>query len=126
MNIILKRMPCKNEGQFGEFTDEDGVHLCFTAEHQYSGEVKIPEGTYTCSRRFSHKFKREVFMVDGVEGHTNIEIHYGNDPQVDSDGCILVGLGFNGFMVLRSREAFQDFMDLQKNVNQFTLNVVGS
>ena len=125
MDLILKRMPCKPEGQFGEFLDVDGVHLCFTGEHQYSGETKIPVGTFKCVRKYSPKFKREVFMLTGVEGHDHLEIHYGNDPQVDSDGCILIGLEFNGHMILKSRDAFQDFMDLQRNVDEFTLTVQG-
>lgn len=51
----------------------------------------IPPGRYKVTIYASPHFGREVPLLQGIPGRSEIEIHYGNYP-TDSRGCILVGL----------------------------------
>lgn len=56
----------------------------------------IPEGTYDVTKIYSPT-KGKCFQVHNVEGRTSILIHKGNyatGKKVDTEGCILVGNGF--------------------------------
>ena len=131
--INLVRKNIDGSGCFSEMTDVDGVFLYFAGEHAYEQEdrsflPKIPNGKWQFVRYFSPHHGYEVFMCNSIPGHDFIEIHIGNYPQIDSDGCIILGkgLGFttNGSRIIQqSKLAFQEFMGLQKDVNSFILNV---
>ena len=130
MNLVRKNVD--GAGCFSELTDVDGVFLFFAGEHAYEENgvfaPKIPNGRWEFTRYFSPHHGYEVFMCNTIPGHSFIEIHVGNYPQIDSDGCILLGkgLGFttNGSrMIQQSKPAFQEFMTLQKDVNSFILTV---
>ena len=131
MNLTLNRNRYDKTGIYGKMYDESGTFLYYTLEHAYeqeSGgyEPKVPEGVYTCQRGM-HQLANmtapfQTFEVTNVPGHTNILIHPGN-YDADSEGCILLGTGEGVNMVTNSRAAFGAFMDLEQNVDTFTLTV---
>lgn len=135
MDLKLINTEFEFDGIFGKIVDDKGDFLFCTLQHAFptdSGTYlpKIPPGTYTCVRgehRLEHMNHTFItFEITGVTGHTNILFHIGNYNK-DSDGCILLGLdivGSNGAkMVISSSVAFNEFMELQKNVDKFNLTV---
>jgi hypothetical protein len=135
MNLTLKRTDYREDGCFGNIFDESGKQIGVTLEHAFdaghgigSYAPKIPPGTYKCVRgqhRLDHSTSPfETFEVTGVQGHSGILFHVGNYNK-DSDGCILVGHGYGGDprMIYQSKMTFDSFMNLQHNVNEFTLTV---
>ena len=136
MNCTLKRLQYRADGVFGDLRADDGSLIAQTLEHAYPClppddklfSPKIPKGEYTCRRRLSPHFKRDVFEVLCVPECTYIEIHWGNFDN-DSEGCILLGLHLGkatdgAQMLTYSRQAFDRFMALQAGVNEFTLTVI--
>lgn len=67
----------------------------------------------------------ESFEVQNVPGRTDILFHTGNDAD-DSEGCILVGLGFGEFnrSITHSVLGFRRFKRFLANVREFTLDIV--
>lgn len=138
MDAILKRAIFSELGIFGTLTlgEDTDAKIFRTLEHAYeiSESIwmpKIPVGTYVCKRGM-HQLEGmtapfETFEILNVPGHTNILIHVGNYNK-DSEGCVLIGLaavlaGGNP-MITQSREAFNEFMEMQIGVDEFTLAVV--
>lgn len=78
-----------------------GVKVCDTLENR---ATLIPCGEYTLSVSKSPKFKRDLALVfnDQVTATRGIRIHAGNSAK-DSRGCILVGSGRCGEMLLDSK-----------------------
>jgi len=138
MDVKLVRLDYFPDGIFGELQDTSGNKLAVTLEHAYdSGQgngsylPKIPKGTYKCVRG-DHKLHStpqpfKTFEITNVPGHTGVLFHWGNFNE-DSDGCILLGTDETHqgkiHMITHSKAAFQRFMDLQKNVDTFTLTVL--
>ena len=105
-------------------TGGDGYQFV-TLEHAFDDlTTSVPVGVYTCRRYHSPKFGYDVFVLDGVPGHTFIEIHIGNYNK-DSHGCILLGMHDAGYMIDHSREAFNSFMAVQAGLDTFELEVRG-
>lgn len=129
MDLKLKREKHQEDGIFGILVDKRGKVLAYTLEHSYDLKPKLPNGTFKCVRGM-HCLKGgkpfETFEITGVEGHTGILFHTGNWNK-DSSGCVLLGDAIResrqGEMITNSKVTFADFMDLQKNVNEFTLIV---
>lgn len=130
MNLILTRTDYLPEGIFGTLEDDQALFFMYTLEHSYlDGEVynpKIPKGTYTCVRG-KHQLEHmtepfETFEITGVPNHDHILFHVGNYNK-DSQGCVLLGLDLSGDEVIDSRKAFEIFMECQRGVNEFTLEV---
>ena len=123
MNIRQRRFSKTQQGIFGNYFDEQNNIICSTGEHSYDCVPKLPDGTYTCKRRFSPHFGYDVFQITNVPGHDWIEIHLGNDCQIDSDGCTILGTHIEGSIIMESKIAFDAFMKLQDGVDEFTLTV---
>lgn len=132
MNFSIKRTQYGLYGVFGELKSEDGKTNLYTLEHGYKiGNdwfPKVAAGTYTCKRYDSPDHGYEVFVLEGVPPFqgapvTFIEIHIGNHTS-DSEGCILVGCSRGAGIILDSRIAFENFMEVQKDVDSFTLTIV--
>jgi len=97
----------------------------------------IPTGTYRCVRSYFHRGGYETFEVLHVPNRSEIKFHVGNTEE-DTEGCPLLGSNFgvlavqdedsgltvNKIGVVRSRPAFQRFMDSLEGINEFTLHVV--
>lgn len=138
MDLTMKRTELSADGIFGEILDDQNSLLFYSLEHAYDSglgngtfEPKIPPGIYTCSRGRhqlpSMSFPFETFEVTGVPGHINILFHVGNYNN-DSSGCILLGSGrslySNPPCITKSKIAFDKFLVLQNNVNEFKLTVL--
>lgn len=127
MTVTLTRDYIGVDGAFG-ILSKDNIQIACTAEHAFTDSssniyTKIPNGTFTCVRRLSPHFGYDVFELVNVPGHDFIEIHIGNDPQVDSDGCVLLGQSRIGNMVTLSRMTFEKFMGIMSGVDSFQLVV---
>lgn len=141
MNLILTHISKDHDGVFGILTDEVGQEIAMCLEHAYdaglgngSYTAKLNPGVYKCVRG-THKLHDgipfETFEIEGVTGHDNILFHVGN-YNTDSEGCVLLGRRIvanpdkpTENMITSSRNTFLKFMDLQRNVNEFTLTVKG-
>lgn len=134
MNVTLIRKDELADGYFGELHQDNGNFLFTTLEHAYPNPdgslyAKISPGTYMCVRFESPHLGYEVFMLENVPGHDHILIHIGNYNE-NSDGCIMLGIGL-GFkmgqktpcMITNSEKAFKAFMEMQKDVQSFTITV---
>ena len=132
MTLQLIRKELGEDGIFSDLLDESGNVIARCAEHAYDGKPKVYDGEFTCVRGMhqlhgmDHQF--ETFEITGVEGHTGTLFHGGNWPQIDSDGCILLGSSEadspKGKMVTNSIETFAKFMELVKGLDSFTLRVI--
>lgn len=127
MKLILKRHTFKQEGIFGFLLNDQNNILFHTLEHAYVQNdgtflPKISVGNYTC-KRGTYPKNGETFEVTNVPGHSFILIHIGNYNK-DSDGCILIGLDQKDDMIVSSRKAFAQFMQLMDGLNKFELEVV--
>lgn len=128
--LYLTRVDQVSKGIFGTLYSLDGKFLVYTAEHAYKNaedyyRPKLPYGTYTIKRRFSPHFGYGLFIIMDVPNCSFIEIHKGNDPQIDSKGCILLGLlrtPDNG-PLRESRVAFNKFMEYMEGSDEATLVV---
>jgi len=85
----------------------------------------IPVGSYTCKRIHSPKFGN-VFEVMNVPGRTHILIHAANIAD-ELHGCIALGLDvgvvYNKWAVVNSKDALKQFMDFFKDVDSFELEI---
>ena len=133
MHLKLIRSDSGPQGIFGTLSsDEEGsVWVAATAEHAYpdcgSFSPKLPPGKYVCKRGMHqlHDMNSpfETFEITGVPFHKDILFHFGNYPQIDSDGCVLLGQSRLQDMVTYSRHAFNSFMTLQKGIDTFNLTI---
>lgn len=140
MNCTLIRHSYSAKGIFGNLFDENKNIIAVTGEHAYlqpykftdennnivnmaSFFAKIPTGTYNCIRRLSPKFDYDLFMLENVPGADFIEIHKGNDPQVDSEGCIILGRSLVEDALVESKYAFARFMAIQNAIKSFSLEI---
>lgn len=139
MNLKLVRTDAAHDGIFSLLKKEDGEVIAVCLEHPYesgagdgSYTAKLKPGVYKCVRG-QHKLHGmtdsfTTFEITGVIGHTNILLHFGNYA-ADSEGCVLLGRrivpipGETDRMITSSRNTFNKFMDLQRDVDQFTLIV---
>lgn len=105
----------------GVLLDDDGKIFFTTFE-----DKPIPAGTYMCRLMTAADNPRHgvSWEVRGVPGRTDILFHAGNDAS-DSEGCILVGFGFNGRAITFSAEAYQRFRKFLAARTLFTLEVIG-
>jgi len=136
MDMTLSRFAVGPNGSFGYIKNCDGAQVCMCAEHAYlqdEGDLwlpKVPPGRYLCQRGIhvlTGGLPFETFQVTAVPGHTGILFHKGNLPEIDSQGCILLGSALGSLegqsAVLGSADAFAVFMGLQAGVNEFWLTV---
>jgi hypothetical protein len=136
MNLKLNRTETSDQGTFGELLDETGKVIAYTAEHAYlqddgSYAPKAPVGIYTCQKgqhqlaSMSQPFT--TYQIMNVPGHSNILLHMGNWPQIDSDGCCLLGEAIvpssKGKMVTNSRAVFAEFITLEGGIDSFQLEI---
>lgn len=132
MNFTLTRNEAHLYGVFGTMVSDDGLHTFATLEHAYkdgSGfSPKVAAGIYTCERHSPNRLKYETFTLLNVPPFQNapvsgILIHKGN-YNGDSIGCILIGKSKGSCMIEDSRTAFEEFMELQKDLDTFTLTII--
>jgi hypothetical protein len=92
--VRLDRFLRCTHGNFGIMSRN--TFSSFTMEDDWDGNKPkvscIPAGTYELHRKFSERFKCELFEVVGVPGRSAIEIHPGNTEE-NVEGCITPGVG---------------------------------
>lgn len=120
--LTLTRRIFTETATTGEWTKPDGSRLCYVVEDKYRGQdlsggrkvpgkTCIPCGRYRLLYTFSPKFKRNMWLVDGVPFFQGIRVHTGNDADA-SEGCLIVGrqLRVNGVgesvLALKDVEAY--------------------
>lgn len=98
MRLILQRVSSGQAGTFGVILQEE-IPLCTTCEDPWNSNKPniscIPAGTYSCVKHTGRKFSNVWVLLD-VPGRSGILIHNGNNID-HTEGCILVGQGFNLF-----------------------------
>ena len=114
-----------NDGvALGVIRDDTGRLFLTTFE-----DKPIPAGTYEVRRMPPEANPKhgECFEVQKVPGRTDILFHSGNDEN-DSEGCILVGMGFRSLRGQRrgitgSLLAYARFMQFLSATDTFTLTI---
>lgn len=137
MNLTLTRNEFRDDGIFSTLTDEAGNKVASTLERAYDDITpgkwlpKLYNGTFKCvrgqHRLASMRVPFTTFEITGVEGHTNVLLHIGNFSN-DSEGCVLLGEDIAKTapqMIVRSKFAFEKFMQLQDGITEFQLVVIG-
>lgn len=111
MKFLVQRKTPDATATMGEMF-ADGIHLCFTLEPK----VPIEAGTYELTIYPSPHFNRLMPLVNGVPGHTGVEIHWGNWA-TNTEDCTLVGSVVGQDFVGHSVEEFDDiFLKIQASV----------
>lgn len=84
----------------------------------------IPAGTYRVKLMpaAANPKHGESWEVQNVPGRTDILFHVGNDAD-DSEGCILVGFGFQGRAITFSADGYNRFRRYLGGIKIFTLTI---
>jgi hypothetical protein len=107
MKLTLERVKLGDDFTVGKLS-VDGKFVCYTLEDKVReqdkvpveqwkvyGKTAIPKGTYSVSITMSARFKTKLPLLDSVPGFAGVRIHTGNSSK-DTEGCILVGAGWDG------------------------------
>jgi len=100
MTVRLQRLESSDEGTFGVI--KINKLILFTGElprrENRSNISCIPAGIYKCRWTYSNRFKRKMFLVDGVPDRAGIRIHAANlmgdvtlGYKAQLNGCIALG-----------------------------------
>lgn len=89
-------------------------------EGKVYGETAIPTGTYKVAVNMSNKFKKLLPLLINVQGYEGVRIHSGN-TEIDSLGCLIVGLKTDGKKVLDSRLALDELMKRLKTFDEIEI-----
>ena len=102
MKVVISRKYTDNEtmGSLFVLLGYDLLFSCKTMELSNKGNQHniscIPPGTYH-TIKYNSPNKGMVFLLENVPGRSGIEVHAGNyatGKKIDTQGCILVGSGF--------------------------------
>mgnify|MGYP001378564073 CR=1 FL=1 len=136
MNIVISRKYNTDEtlGSLFVLLGYDLLFSCKTIELPYKGNQHniscIPTGTYH-TIKYNSPNKGWVFLLENVPGRSAIEIHAGNyatGKKIDTQGCILVGTGFedidgNGTMdIIESKKTLSRLMGILPQ--EFNLTII--
>ena len=131
-SVRLTRIASNHQhGTFGALTI-NGQPICLTLEPYTRDNERniscIPTGQYICNRVDSPKYG-DVFEVSNIQNRSHVLFHWGNRDK-DTEGCILLGEEFGllhgDWSVLSSKKAFNEFMNILKEEDQFTLTITES
>lgn len=90
----------------------DGNYFCETLEDakrdkKIAGETCIKSGEYSLIVTRSHRFNRELPLLQNVPEFEGVRIHAGNTP-ADTQGCILIGKYIDANNDLRVSRTFEN------------------
>ena len=128
MNIILQRLVGGDGGVFGVIL-KDKRPLFTTLELPWKNNQRniscVPPGTYKCSKIFSNRFQRYLYVLLNVPDRDMVEIHVGNSIR-DTQGCILLGMSYSlsDNAIMNSKLAFDNFMSIMPSEFTITINDV--
>lgn len=131
MPITIIRVAKGDAGVFGVLLGPDGMPFAVTGERPDLGNASniscIPAGTYFAERIDSPHFGYPVWRLLDVPGRSDIEMHRGNRPLVDSEGCILVAEEFGKLgdagAVLDSKHGFDEFMEITSSAERLQVTI---
>jgi len=103
---------CRDLNKDGDLKD--------SGESKVFGETAIPAGTYKFMINMSNRFKTMMPLLMNVEGFEAIRIHSGN-TDIDTHGCILLGLTRTRDGIGQSKLAFIKLMEHLSKYNQFEI-----
>jgi len=107
--VTLTRLSTSEAGTYGVLS-VNGQVMFVTLERPWADNKPnvscIPTGRYNVRMRYSLRFKRKLYEVEGVKGRSDILIHPGNTVE-DTSGCILLGEKRESTSVLNSRRAIE-------------------
>ena len=107
--VTLTRLSTSEAGTHGVLS-VDGQVMLVTLERPWADNKPnascIPAGRYNVRMRYSPRFRRKLYGVEGVKGRSDILIHPGNTVK-DTSGCILLGEKREGTSLLNSRRAIE-------------------
>lgn len=123
----------------GKLRDFDGEFLAHSIELPWRDNTPniscIPTGTYKCLWTYSPRFKREMYILQGVEGRSGIRIHKGSYAgatdygyRADFLGCISFGRGYAQIgkqILLHTTTVTISRLEEKLNREDFTLNIIG-
>lgn len=128
MKLTLQRVKLGEDYTIGKLL-VDGKFICYTLEDKVreeigvpveqwkvAGKTAIPKGTYSVTITMSNRFKIKLPLLDSVPGFSGVRIHTGNSSK-DTEGCILVGAGWDGKSgwISSSAVAFAQLLPLLEN-----------
>lgn len=128
MKLTLERVKLGEDFTVGKLL-VDGKFICYTLEDKVReqegvpveqwkvmAKTAIPKGTYPVSITMSNRFKTRLPLLGNVPGFTGVRIHTGNSSR-DTEGCILVGAGWDGKSgwISSSAVAFAQLLPLLEN-----------
>lgn len=94
-DVLILRGESTPNGTFGRLITSG--FECVTLERPWldnrSSVSSIPAGKYKCLWTWSPRFKKRVYLVDGVPGRSGIRIHPANLSS-QLNGCIALGEKF--------------------------------
>lgn len=108
LTIRLQRLDQTAQRIFGQIRVGNEIVVPATLEHVGI----LPVGVFRWKKVISPKRGLLVIELDGVPGHTNIQLHIGNTLD-DSEGCVLVGSArgtLGGINILNSCPAYIKLM----------------
>lgn len=119
MKLVLERFQFSDKSTIGRLYI-NGQFFCFTLEDldrkleqdiskKVYGESAIPRGTYEVVITYSNRFKCDLPLLKDVSGFEGIRIHAGNFDK-DTEGCVLVGMGYSPNRLFNSRVALAALM----------------
>jgi len=130
MKILrIRRLWAREDGSFGILEDYDRKFpIALTAELKWKNNEKnfscVPTGEYDCVYEPSFRFGRNMWRVV-VPNREGILFHSGNCVEIDSRGCILLGMQWgvlqDKLAVLHSRIALDYFNNYLKGLEKFRL-----
>ena len=128
MKLTLERVKLGDDFTVGKLS-ADGKFVCYTLEDKVReeigvpveqwkvmGQTAIPKGTYPVTITMSNRFKTQLPLLGSVPGFSGVRIHTGNSAK-DTEGCILVGAGWDGKSgwISSSAVAFAQLLPLLEN-----------
>lgn len=119
MKLLLERKYLLPTYTIGKLSI-DGIYFCDVLEDtvrvpfiKIPKETAIPYGTYIVTITYSNKFQREMPLLNNVPQYQGIRIHSGN-TEVDTEGCLLVGINTIKGTVTNSRTTFAKLYPILK------------
>ena len=131
MKLKLKRIFKGEKYTIGRLYIDD-VFFCdvledkvrdLSKEEKVLGQTAIPEGTYKIIINYSNRFKRDLPLLLNVPQFEGIRIHPGN-TEVDTHGCLLVGINSQKGKVTQSRITFDKLFAKIKNEKDLEIEII--
>jgi len=129
MNLKLTRKEFGDTCTLGELF-VDGKFFAYTCEDvvrapavKVPGQTAIPAGKYSVSLTRSARFKKVLPLLANVPNFSVVRIHSGN-TSVDTEGCVLVGLGKENGSITKSRDAMALLMPLLQKATAIQIEII--